>query len=453
MYFIIINVLFILFFSFLLYLGIRLKLWAYIPANTLGIIIALTSILFHYEFLGGLDKLKITVLGSAIVIIFIINLAITARDLRKFDDSDDSREVHYLTNPYTFEHFKIIADERMMKSELDKQYHQALNDRLQSLEAWKQGNRAYHRKQYQEAIEKYDNSNNWINTNVANVNQSGVLIRMKQYENAIPFIEQAISLDSNCFEAYMNYGVAAVNLKRFDDALEKFEQAVASKPDNYEAWYCCGNIQLRQKEYRKAIDCYKQSIRYNNEYPEGWFNKGIALKHVGEDEQAMKCFEQVIKISPGHYQAHYRLGNLLNEMDFNDEAIASYNRSVKINPDFVEAWNNRGIVLRKIGKLKEAVKSYNRAIRCNPKYHEAWINRGLAQDSLGKYKLALMSYQRFLEHAPTEKEKYIKITRKRIVEIQDKFNVKQNPPRKQAPEQIQHQESTPVSEENTTEVS
>ena len=116
--------------------------------------------------------------------------------------------------------------------------------------------------------------------------------------------------------------------------------------------------------------------------------------------------------------------NILNEMDFNEEAISSYNKAVKIRPDCIEAWNNRGIVLNKIGKIKEAIKSYNRAIKINSNYYEAYLNLGLAQDNLNRYKQAIQSYQKFIELAPSGKDKYIKITKRRISEIKDQLKSK-----------------------------
>jgi tetratricopeptide (TPR) repeat protein len=451
MIFLVINALLILFFGILITIGIRLKIWAFVPVNTVGFLTASTAILL--DKIKWLDKFMIAAMGVGIFIIFIIDIIITVRDLRATEDDEGQKDIYYMTNPNLFEHFKIIGDERIMKSELDKQYELPLNDRLQALESWKLGNRAYYKKQYQEAIDKYDLSLKWVRTPVANINLSGVLIQQKQYESAISFIDQALSLDDKRFEALMNYGVAKLNLKRPEEALVKFEQAVASKADSFEAWFCCGNIQLKMKDFKKAIESFNQSIRNNNQYAEAWFNKGVALKSIGEDDQALKCFEQVIKVNPLHYQAYFRRGNILNEMDFNDDAIASYNRAIKLYPEYVEAWNNRGIVLRKIGKLKDAIHSYDKALKYNPQYHESWINRGLAQDSLGKLKQAVVSYQRFLEFAPADKDKYIKITRKRIVEIQDKNKSKQKPPKRKATEPESRTSDLIVPEQRPTEVS
>lgn len=447
MYFIIINIILLVSFVFFLLLGIKIKVWAYIPINTIGICVAaITIILDRFD---QLDKIMILVMFGIVVIILVVDLLVTNRDLREIEE-DGPKDIIYLTNSMVFEHFKVIADERLMKAELDRYPEIPLNDRLQALEVWKQANRSYRHKQFQEALEKYELSYNWVNTSIASLNQSGVLLMMKKNDTAIPLIEQALKIDNKLYEAYLNYGVALLNMKQPDDALSKFEQATNINPDNFEAWFCCGNIYLKLKEYKAAIECYKKSIRNKNDFFESWYNKGLALKNIGEDDQALKCFEQVIKINPRHYQAFYRKANILSEIDFNEDAIADYNRAVKINPNYVDAWNNRGIVYRKIGQLKKAIKSYNRAIHINPKYYEAWINRGLAYDSLNNYKQALVSYQRFIELAPAEKDKYLKITKKRIAEIQEHLNMKNKRKNKQLPEPAKKPIEIRLANENNT---
>lgn len=421
MYFLLINIFLSTFFIILILVGIKIKIWSYIPANAVGLLVSGATLIL--DLMDQLNQLRILILLIILIVVFIIDFIITYRDIQEVSNEEDEKII-YLTNSSAFEHFKIIADIRLMKEELDKSVKHSISDRLQALQTWKLGNRAYMAKHYQEALKKYDLSCNWVSTSIAYLNQSGVLIKLKQHDDSIVFADKAIEINPKFYEAYMNLGVASQNLKRLNVALSKFEQAVNLKKDSFEAWFCYGNVQLKLKNYKNAVECYSKSIRLDSNYYEAWYNKGIALKNLGEAEQALKCFDQVVKINPKHYKAYYRRGNILNEMDYNEEAVTSYSLAVKIEPGYIEAWNNRGIVLCKLSRLKEAIKSYNRALKVNPNYYEALINRGLAQDSLGKYKQAFHSYRKFIELAPPEQDKYIKITKRRISEIKEQFKIK-----------------------------
>jgi len=429
MYFLILNISLCIFFALLAVIGIKYRIWSYIPVNVFGLI--LCGVTIGMDSLELLSQFRILILLGLFVFIFIFDFFITYRDIPEFTEEDEDK-ILYLTSPQQFEHFKIIADQRVMKKELDKNNEIAISDRLQALQTWKLGNRAYLRNNYQEALEKFDLSCNWISTSVAYLNQSGVLIKLKQYDDSIALAEKAIEINPQSFEAFMNLGIALQNLLRFDAALTKFEQAANIKPDNFEAWYCCGFLQLKLKSFEKSIESFNKAIHLNPKYYEAWYHKGIGLKNIGKDDLALKCFNQVVKIHPHHFQAYYRKANILNEMDYIDEAITSYNQALKIKPDYIEAWNNRGIVLCKISKTKQAISSYDRALKINPKYYEAWINRGLALDSLGKYKQAMQSYQKFLELAPQDNNKYIKITKRRLSEMKDQFEMKPDKRKKQS---------------------
>ncbi|MBD3290191.1 tetratricopeptide repeat protein [candidate division KSB1 bacterium] len=427
MYFVIINIALLIFFVSMLVLGIRGRIWAFIPFNIVGFLTASTAI--GLDAFGMLNHMRLIILMVLLLIVFVFDFVIAFRDIRGAIELDETK-IYYLTSPFAFEFYKIISDQRMMKKELDENNDLAISDRLQALQSWKLGNRAFMKKNYQEALEKYDLSCTWVNTAICYLNQSGVLIRLKQYDDGIALAQKSLEINPDFFEAYMNLGVANQFLNKPDKALSMFEKAVNLKPESFEAWFCLGFIQLRLKKYESAVESYNKSISYNNQFYESWYNKGLAQKQLGMDDLALKSFNKVVNLEPNHYQAHFHKGNILNEMDYNEEALESYKKALKVKSDYVEVWNSRGIVLCKMGKIKLAIKSYDKAIKINPKYSEAWINKALAEDSIEKYKKALESYQKFLDLATFENSKYAKIARRRISEIKDQLKSKSKPQKK-----------------------
>ena len=427
MYFLVINVLLAIFFLFLIIFGIKIKIWSYVPINMLGFFLSGLSITL--DFTNNLTQLRILGLFLGVALVFIIDFIITYRDIH--EEEQEEPEIQYLTNTNGFEHHKIISDERIIKRELDADNAISFSDRLQALQAWKLGNRAYEKTDYSEALGNYDLSCNWVRTATAYINQSGVLIQLKRFDDSIELTQKAIEINPDSFEAYMNLGIAFQHINKFDEAINAFSRATDINPNSFEAWFCLGNVFQQNKEYERGVNCYSKSLKLNPDYAETWHNKGRALVNLERYDEAMKSFEQAIQRNKSHFKAYYRLGNVLSALDFNEEAIENYDKALRLRHNFVEAWNNRGIALNKVGKLHEAIKSYTRALKSNPDYYDAWMNLALAQDSLGKYKQALFSYKKFLEFVPAEKEKYITITSRRIGEIQEKLkpDVKQKRPK------------------------
>lgn len=423
MYFTIINGLLLAFFLFLIFVGIKLRFWAFLPINIVGIIVA--SISLYLDLNNLLNPINIIILFAALLIIFITDLIFTFRDFKEeITESEAKRLRKYLIVGGFNEHFKLIGDEKLIKAEIEQHKNVPVQERLQSLEMFKTGNRAFIKGDFKEALEKYDLSTSWVETSIGFLNQSGVLLKLDQYEDALVMAAKASELKPDLHEALINQAVAYEKVKKFDQALAKYQAASKIAPDEYEVWYCCANVLFKMNRAEEAIQFYDKSINLNGRLYEAWYYKGVCLQKIGEDVEALRCFENVIKLNSNYYHAYYRAGNILTKLDRNNEAIQSFEKTIKINPDFTTAWNNLGVVLAKIGRIKDAIKCYERAIKINPEYYEAWLNIALAQDNLGLHKKAYSSYCRFLELVPSDMEKRITITRKRVDEIKIKYNLK-----------------------------
>jgi tetratricopeptide (TPR) repeat protein len=423
MYFTIINGLLLAFFLFLIFVGIRLRFWAFIPINIVGIIVV--SISLYLDLNELLNPINIIILFAALLIIFITDIIFTFRDFREEVTEIEAKRLRkYLTEGGSNEHFKLIGNEKLFKAEIEAHKNIPVQDQLQALEMFKTGNQAFIKGEYNDALEKYDLSTSWIKTGIGFLNQSGVLLQLEQYEDALVMADKAMEIQPGFYEALLNQGVALEKIKKYDQALEKYKAAGKIAPDEYETWFCCANVLFKMSKPEEAIEYYDKSINLYPRHYEAWYYKGVSLQKIKQDVEALRCFEQVIKLNPDYYHAYYRSGNILTRLDRSHDAVQAYEKAIKMNPDFVTAWNNLGVVLSKIGRIKDAVKCYERAIKINPEYYEAWLNLGLAQDNLGLIKKAYLSYSKFLELAPADMEKRVSITQRRADEIKSKLKIK-----------------------------
>ncbi len=423
MYFTIINGLLLAFFLFLIFVGIKLRFWAFLPINIVGII--LVSISLYLDSNELLNPINIIILFAGFLIIFITDIIFTFRDFREDVTEIEAKQMRkYLTEGISNEHFKLIGDEKLLKKEIERHKNIPIPEQLQTLEMFKAGNQAFNKGEYKDALEKYDLSTNWVETSIGFLNQSGVLMQLGQYEDAIVMAEKAREIQPGFYEALLNQGIALEKLKKYDQALEKYKAAGKIAPDEYEAWFCCANVLFKMSNPDEAIEYYDKAINLYGRLYEAWYYKGVSLQKINQDVEALRCFEKSIKLNPDYYHAYYRSGNILTKLDRNHDAIHAYEKAIKLNPDLITAWNNLGVVLSKVGRVKDAVKCYERSIKVNPEYYEAWLNLGLAQDNLGLHKKAYVSYCKFLELAPSDMGKRISITRKRVDEIKGKHKVK-----------------------------
>ncbi|HDP99481.1 MAG TPA: tetratricopeptide repeat protein [bacterium] len=423
MYFIILNLLLGLFFLFLIAIGIILQYRSYIPINVIGALIVLGTLYLDRN--QNLSPGNILLLLLALVIVFITDIIFVYRDFREeITEVEARKRKKYLVEGIAPEHFKLIKDTTLIKNEITRNKKATLPDRVQAFELLKLGNEEFSKKKYREALEKYDLSTDLVQTAIGYLNQSGVLLKLGQFEDALVLAQRAQEIQSTFYEAILNQGIALEKQKQLEAALEKYRSAANINPDEFEIWFCAAQLLFKLERYKEAIEYYDKSLGLYGQQFEAWYYRGIALQKLDREVEALRSFEQAIKLNSYHAKLFFRVANILCRLNRDDEAIQAYQKSIKINADSAETWNNLGVTLNKIGRIKDAIKCYERAIKINERYFEAWLNKALALDTLGQPKKAYLSYQKFLDVAPKRLEKRIELTRKRLHEIKSKYKIK-----------------------------
>ncbi|MBN1350631.1 tetratricopeptide repeat protein [candidate division KSB1 bacterium] len=420
MMFVIINSLVALFFVFLIYFGLKLKIQALIPINTAGFAVAAIAVIFE---LSGFES-RITTLVIMIIILSLLILDFLI-SFRGFPESvlpasrsrknEDMNSEHILKISETC---KIVSRESVFSEELERRNGYSEEIKIHALDAWKRGNTLYGECKYLEALKQYRISENHIPTSVVFLNRSSVLIQLGEFERAFESSKKALKLNPDFYEAWINQSIALEKSRKLNAALDCLNSAQRCQPDTDEVWFLMGNLLMKQHKYPDAIKCYETALNISPTNLEAWYNKGLCLNKTENAAEAFQCFERVVSLNPAHYQALYNRGNTLTRLNRNEEAILSYEKAIKMKPDYSEAYNNRGISLYKLGRTREALKSYEKALKLKSDAFEAWINQALLFDNLGYIEKAIYSYQHFIEYAPDEMSQHIEMTQKRIEVLQ-----------------------------------
>lgn len=78
---------------------------------------------------------------------------------------------------------------------------------------------------------------------------------------AIASYNQALRLDPNNPQLYLNLGGLYFSFNRFDEAIGLFQTSVALKPDFANGWYNLASAFKEKKEYQRAFDALNQTVR------------------------------------------------------------------------------------------------------------------------------------------------------------------------------------------------
>ncbi|HMW07776.1 MAG TPA: tetratricopeptide repeat protein [Leptospiraceae bacterium] len=170
-----------------------------------------------------------------------------------------------------------------------------------------------------------------------------VLIKKKNTEEAVSFLQKALDAGATDPSIYRYIAESFEDLKMHDNAIASLEKAMRLRPDDIDTL-----VQLADLYYNR-----------------------------GNLSQAEETFRKVIRITHGDSNtesARVNLGIILDDMERYGEAIFEFEKAIELNPKNENAYYNLGIAYKHAGQPTKALESWRKAYAINPnenKYKEA----------------------------------------------------------------------------------
>lgn len=214
----------------------------------------------------------------------------------------------------------------------------------------------------------------------------------KRLDRAEYFYKEAIKYDSNNEAAYVGLGEVYEELGQKDEALKNYEKALSLNPQLEELYLTVGVLYLEKDEVMKANE-YISKAAMKNEGAEIKYLKGIIYYKLGRNEEALAAFNDAIRLDPNNAEAYYYRGETLDRMNMEQEALSSYEKAVQLDPNFVEAWFDLGVILYNRERYEDSIKAYQRVIQLKPDYGEAYLNLANAYRKTRRCQEAISNYE------------------------------------------------------------
>ena len=164
-----------------------------------------------------------------------------------------------------------------------------------------------------------------------------VLMGMKRFAEAEPFIARATSLNQSSDVSFYNYGLICKHLGKPDQALENFSKALGLNPGVAETWNNRGTVFNDLNQPDLAIADFDKAIALNSSYGEAYANKAKSLTLLKRYDEACSAYDKALSINPDLEEMEgWRLHAKMRLCDWErldkeiDRAIASV-RAAKAN--------------------------------------------------------------------------------------------------------------------------
>ena len=242
--------------------------------------------------------------------------------------------------------------------------------------------------------------------------------KAKDYQGALPFLQQALTLDPWCgpallalaeayrglqddhrclrtWERYLNdHPADARVLTRVGDlhrrrglpglALEYYLDALRVEPDHPYALCTLGHMHYKERRCKEALAFWLPLLRKEPWRVDIWIQAGNCHRRMGAHHLAEPCFRNALAQAPVDPFALFGLADALRGQGRLEEAEPWWQRLLEVDPGNQPALTRAGDGCLKLGRVDEAEALYQRAL-------------GLGEDAPARQGIARIQHLRTLQ--------------------------------------------------------
>ena len=201
---------------------------------------------------------------------------------------------------------------------------------------------------------------------VAWTEKSDIQNSLKEYENALTSINEAISIDVNNSNAWIGKGFINQNLGNHQSALECFEKALALDEDNVVIMNSKGLALAELERFVEAKKCFMDIISIDKFNSRAWAN--LAGIHVQIDMnfiKSLECSAVALAVDPDNvYGLHARVVALTSFKRF-DEALEITEKILSNNKNYLEFIEAKVLILANINLKPKALEYIDEVLSRN----------------------------------------------------------------------------------------
>ena len=195
------------------------------------------------------------------------------------------------------------------------------------------------------------------------LNKAKQLHQKGQIKEAQKLYLELIRDNNNDVKLNFLIGTSFLQLKNYQQAISYLNNSIKIDPNIPHIYNSRGIVHSKTKEFQNAINDFNKAILLKKDFLEAYLNKGIVLKNIKKFEESFKCFNECLKIDSQNPKVYFNLGNLFTEFGKYQEAKNAYDKAIFFNNKFAEAYDGRGDVMRELSKINQDDKYFELSIK------------------------------------------------------------------------------------------
>ena len=202
----------------------------------------------------------------------------------------------------------------------------------------------------------------------------------KDADRALTDCNEAIRLNRNTADAYLNRGNVYLSKSDPDHALADFNEALRLDPKDAWAYTERGNLYRNKGDVDHALADLNEAITLDPNYAFAHFLRGDLYKKKGDLAHAMDEMNITLRLDPNYPLAYFTRGHLSFMLGNGPAALVDFGTAIKLEPNDPAVYFNRGIAYYTIGdRNADAEADFRKATELNPTDAYSALWRELAE--------------------------------------------------------------------------
>ena len=204
----------------------------------------------------------------------------------------------------------------------------------------------------------------------AYINLGSMVSTLGQRDEAVVLLRRAIAIRPDNALAHGNLGKVLQDLGHLDEAFSAYSTAIALEPDNAVNLLNFGAVLLDRQAWDDAITVTRRVLVLQPDAAIAYANLTIAFVQLGQYEEALEAGRQAVALQPQSAAILAVLGGAMRELGEFGEALALCRRAVALDPALSDAHFNLSHACKAMNQLEEAEQAARQAIALRPENAE-----------------------------------------------------------------------------------
>jgi lipoprotein NlpI len=199
----------------------------------------------------------------------------------------------------------------------------------------------------------------------------------KDADGALADCNEAIGIDPDRADAYVNRGNVFLSKGDAERALSDFNEAIRRDPREAWAYNARGELYKNRGDLDRAMTDFSESIRLDPGYAMAYLFRSELYKGEGEFKHSRDDLNQSIRLDPNNATAYFDRGSVAYLMGDNASALSDFTASIRLDPDNEATYFNRGVAYYVVGgRIADAEADFKKAIELDAGdvYAALWLD-------------------------------------------------------------------------------